>query len=68
MTRYVPAKENGRQGSFVLIWRVYRGLCGRMGGRVIYETSGYVKSVVDTSEFFMLFYLWMILSLTERQF
>jgi hypothetical protein len=32
---------------------------------VIYETSGYVKSVVDTTKFFMPLYLWMILSLTN---
>jgi hypothetical protein len=63
---YVPAKENGRPGSFVLIWQVYCGLCRRIGGRVIYETSGHVKPVVGTTKFFMLLYLWMILSLTHN--
>jgi hypothetical protein len=63
MARHVPAKENGRSGSFVLIWQVYRGWCGRVGGRVIYETRNYVKSVADKTKFCMLLYLWIILSL-----
>jgi hypothetical protein len=67
MARYVPAKENGRPGSFVLIWQVYGLLCGRIGGRVIHETGGYVKSVVDTTNYFVLLYLWMILSLTHSE-
>jgi hypothetical protein len=46
MTRNLPVKQNGRPGSFVLIWRFYRSLCGRFGVRVIYATCIEVVVVV----------------------